>query len=124
MPKNIIRVQLNSEQYADFQVYKNQKVIKTIKCHERGFSFDITANRIAIKELTPSAFMLYSHFVQNAPNYIEALSRKRILECTGLTARTYKTAVQELIDKGYLVRSEHIDYEEYYIFYEMPSQKA
>ena len=31
---------------------------------------------------------------------------------------------QELIDKGYLVKSEHIDYEDYYLFYEKPSQKS
>lgn len=121
MPKNIIRVQINAEQYTDFQVYKNQKVIKIIKCYERGFSFDINANRLAIKTLTPSAFMLYSHFIQNANNYIEALSRKNILETTGLTIRTYQSAVQELIEKNYLVKSEHIDYEDYYLFYEMPS---
>ena len=120
MPKNTIRVQKEGWQYTDIKVYKNQKVVKTVKCHNKGFSFDITANRAAIKNLTPPAFMLYSHFIQNAPDYIEALSRAIILECTGLTIRTYKSAVQELMDKHYLVRSEHPDFEEYYIFYESP----
>lgn len=120
MPKNTIRVIKDGWQYADITVYKHQKVVKTIKCHKKGFGFDITANREAIKNLTPPAFMLYSHFIQNAPDYLEALSRKIILDTTGLTIRTYKSAVQELIDKNYLVRSEHPDFEEYYLFYEQP----
>lgn len=123
MPKNIIRVQKDGMQHIDIQVYNNQKVVKTIKCHNKGFGFDITANRTAIKTLTPPAFMLYSHFIQNAPGYIEALSRKTILDCTGLTIRTYKSAVQELIDKGYLVKTEHHDYNDYYLFYELPPEE-
>lgn len=120
MPKNTIRTIKDGWQYTDITVYKNQKVVKTIKCHNKGFSFDITANRTAIKQLTPPAFMLYSHFIQNAPDYLEALSRKTILDTTGLTIRTYKGAVDELIEKNYLVRTEHPDFEEYYLFYESP----
>ena len=122
MPKNIVRVQKDGWQYANIQVYNNQKVIKIIKCHDRGMMFDIAANKSAIQNLSPSAFMLYSHFIQNIPDYIEVLSRKVILEQTSLTIRTYKNAVDELIDKGYLVRVEHNDYNDYYHFYESPSE--
>ena len=120
MPKNTIQVVKDGWQYTNIKVYKNQKVVKTIKLHNKGFGFDIVANRAAIKTLTPPAFMLYSHFIQNAPDYIEALSRKLILETTGLTIRTYKAAVEELIDKDYLVKTHHPDYEDYYLFYESP----
>jgi hypothetical protein len=120
MPKNKIRVQKDGWQHIDIQVYKNQKVVKIIKCHDKGMMFDIEANKAAIKDLSPNAFMLYSHFIQNTPGFIEALSKKRIIESTALTIKTYYTAVSELIEKHYLVPSEHPDYEEYYLFYELP----
>jgi hypothetical protein len=121
MPKNKIRVQKDGWQYIDIQVYKNQKVVQTIKRHQKGMMFDIEANKAAIKDLSPNAFMLYSHFIQNTPGYIEALSKKRLIETTALTEKTYYRAVSELIDKNYLVPAEHPDYEDFYIFYELPS---
>ena len=122
MPRNIIRIQKDGTQYMDIQVYNNQKVVRTIKKHEKGLIFDIAANKSAIRNLTPPAFMLYSHFIQNVPDYLEALSRKTIIETTSLTDHTYDVAIKELITKGYLVKSEHVDYEDYYLFYELPSE--
>ena len=122
MPRNIIRVQKDGSQYMDIQVYNNQKVVRTIKKHNKGLIFDIAANKDAMKNLTPPAFMLYSHFIQNVPDYIEALSKKIIVETTSLTNHTYDVAVKELIQKGYLVKTEHINYDDYYLFYEIPTE--
>lgn len=118
MPKNTVRYQKDGWQYVDITVYKNQKVIKIIKRHDKGLMFDIAANKAAIRSLSPAAFMLYSHFIQNVPNFVEVLSRKTLIESTALSSRTYDSAVKELIDKGYLVKSEHPDYDDYYLFYE------
>lgn len=122
MPKNIIRVQKDGSQYMDIQVYNNQKVVRTIKKHNKGLIFDIAANKDAMKNLTPPAFMLYSHFIQNVPDYIEALSKKIIVETTSLTNHTYDVAVKELIQKGYLVKTEHTNYDDYYLFHEIPTK--
>jgi hypothetical protein len=120
MPKNIVRRQIDGWQYIDITVHHNQKVVKIIKRHQKGMMFDLASNKAAIKNLTPSAFMLYSHFIQNIPDFIEVLSRKTLLSTTALSERTYDSAVKELITKGYLVKTDHPDYSDYYLFYEAP----
>ena len=118
MPRNVVRYQKDGWQYVDITVYKHQKVVKIIKRHDKGLMFDLAANKAAIRNLSPAAFMLYSHFIQNMPNFIEVLSRKALIENTALSSRTYDSAVKELIDKGYLVKTEHPDYDDFYFFYE------
>lgn len=118
MANNKIRVQLDAGRYADLRVAANQKVVEIKKVLQRGYILDIKTNKVAIKELTPNAYMLYMHFMLNKIGYIEALSIKNVMDTTSLSERKYYKAVNELIQKRYLVKTDSLDFNEFYIFYE------
>lgn len=120
MAKNKIQVQLDGTHYCNIQVYNNQKVVHVNKINTNGKMYDLHANQQAIKELSPAAYVLYSHLLHNKHDWLEAISKKRIGEITSLGGRTYNRAVDELISKRYLVKKDHADYEYYYEFTEMP----
>ena len=124
MPKNKIRVKTKDRSVVDVKVFPNQKVIEIHKVHEKGGRIlDIPTNRQAQKELSAQTYVLYMHFVLNLPEYKEALSLKHILETTSLSERGYYKAVNELIDKQYLVLKPSKEYAEFYYFYEKPQPK-
>lgn len=97
----------------------NQKII-TVKhsiCDKEHLytQYNIKANKMALKELSPNAYKLYMYFDLNQNNYTFALSCKDICEHTGMSDKTYQKSVNELIEKGYLVQSE---IKNQYIFYD------
>ena len=100
----------------------NQKVVEIRKVNpKKGKILDIASNKQAMQELSLAAYMLYMHFMLNIPGYQEALSIKNLTETTALSAKTYYKAVDELIEKGYLVKDPtNVQFKEYYIFYENP----
>lgn len=121
MTKNKIRVKTKDRGVVDVKVFPNQKVIEIHKVHDKGGRIlDIPTNRQAQKELSAQTYVLYMHFVLNLPEYKEVLSLKHILETTSLSERGYYKAVNELIDKQYLVRQPNKEYTEFYYFYEKP----
>ena len=121
MPKNKIRVKTKDRGVVDVKVFPNQKVIEIHKVHNKGGRIlDIPTNRKAQKELSAQTYVLYMHFVLNIPEYKEALSLKNILETTSLSERGYYKAVNELIEKRYLVPKQSKEYPEFYHFYEKP----
>ena len=120
MARNAVRHITDGWQYKEIKVHNNQKVVKIIKLHSKGLIYDIAANKAAMKNLSPAGFMLYSHFIQNVPDFTEVLSRKTIVETTTLSDRTYDSAIKELIAKSYLIKTENPDFKDYYLFYEMP----
>lgn len=125
MPKNKIRVVTKTKNIVDIKVVPNQKVIEIHKVNEkRGKILDISVNRIAQKELSAQAYVLYMHFVLNLPGYKEALSLEHILNTTSVSERGYYKAVKELIEKQYLVRKPSKDFSEFYHFYEKPQSQA
>ena len=125
MPKNKIRVKTKDRGVVDVKVVPNQKVIEIHKVHNKGGRIlDIPTNRQAQKELSAQTYVLYMHFVLNLPEYKEALSLKHILETTSLSERGYYKAINELIDKQYLVRKPSKEYIEFYYFYEKPQPKT
>ena len=125
MPKNKIRVKTKDRGVVDVKVFPNQKVIEIHKVHNKGGRIlDVPTNRQAQKELSAQTYVLYMHFVLNLPEYKEALSLKHILETTSLSERGYYKAVNELIDKQYLVRKPNKEYAEFYYFYEKPQPKT
>ena len=124
MPKNKIRVKTKDRGVVDVKVVPNQKVIEIHKVHDKGGRIlDIPTNRQAQKELSVQAYVLYMHFVLNLPGYKEALSLNHILETTSLSERGYYKAVNELIEKKYLVREPSTQFSEFYRFYEKPQPK-
>lgn len=104
------------------KVAPNQKVITVHKVHGKGGRIlDILANKEAMKQLSADAYSLYMHFILSMPDYTEALSLQHISETTSLKERTYYKAINELIEKGYLVKESHNNFKEYYGFYESPN---
>lgn len=113
-----IRVQANDGKHYDIKLAPNQKVVTVVKSKPKGYILDIDANRAAHKQLSSDAYSLYMHFVLNMPGYTEALSMKHITNATALSERTYYKAVNELIEKRYLIKTQHEQIKEYYLFYE------
>ena len=118
---NQYRVYTSSGDFTDITVHQNQKVVKTIKVRPKSFMMDIPSNKRAMKELSCNTFVLYQHFIQNVPGFIEALSAQAITESTKLSAKKYRTAIDELIEKGYLVKQADYNGIEFYNFYESPN---
>ena len=113
-----VRIQAKDGQHYDIKLAPNQKVVTVIKSKPKGYILDIDANKIARKTLSSDAYSLYMHFVLNVPGYTEALSMKYNLDTSTLSERTYYKAVNELIEKRYLVKKPHEQIKEYYLFYE------
>lgn len=122
VPKNKIRVKTKDRGVIDVKVVPNQKVIEIHKVHAKGGRIlDIATNRVAQRELSAQAYILYMHFMLNLPGYKEALSLKHITESTSLSERGYYKAVNELIEQKYLVQEPSTQFSEFYGFYESPS---
>lgn len=113
-----VRVQASDGKYYDIKLAPNQKVVTVIKSKPKGYILDIEANKLARKTLSSDAYSLYMHFVLNVPGYTEALSMHYNIKTSSLSERTYYKSVNELIQKGYLVKTEHEQIKEYYLFYE------
>ncbi len=75
----------------------------------------IEHNRNAMRSLTKSAYYLYTYFMQNQDGYTFTLRRSHVMSVTGLSKSSYYLALQELIDKHYIIASP-----EGYEFYECP----
>ena len=122
MAKNKIRVQLDAGRYADIKVAPNQKVVRIEKVLPKGYILDIKANKNALRELSLEGYALYMHFVLNKIGYTEALSVESITKTTPISERKYYKAVDELIVKGYLVKTDSLDFDNFYVFYEGKKQ--
>lgn len=104
------------------KVAPNQKVVTVHKVHGKsGRILDISANKEAMKQLSTDAYVLYMHFILSVPDYTEALSLQHISEVTSLKERTYYKAINELIEKGYLIKEPSNNFKDYYGFYESPN---
>ena len=113
-----VHIQSSDGTHYEFKLAPNQKVVQVVKSKPKGYILDLAANRGAHKKLSSDGYSLYMHFVLNVPGYIEALSMRHITSTTNLSERTYYKAVNELIQKGYLIKTPHEQIKEYYLFYE------
>lgn len=84
-------------------VKPNQKVIQIHRV-KNGINFE--ANYEAMKTLSSNAYVLYMYLLMHKDNRVWALSSKDVYTKTPLTEETFPTAVDELIDKKYLVKGE------------------
>lgn len=122
MPKNKIQRYSSGRGLLTINVAPNQKVVEIHKVNpKKGKILDIDSNKQALKDLSLAAYALYMHFVLNIPGYQEALSVKSLIESTALSTKTYYKAVNELIEKQYLVKESNKFFSEYYAFYENPN---
>lgn len=77
--------------------------------------YSIEHNREAMLKLTKSGYYLYTYLLQNQDGYNFILHRSHVMKITGLSKSSYYLALQELIDKGYI-----IDCPDGYEFHEAP----
>lgn len=59
-----------------------------------------------LPDLSPPAFKLYICLAKNRAGYEMIFSQRVVEEMTGIKRRQYQNAIQELVDKGYLVPGE------------------
>ena len=119
--KNYYRIYSSDGAYVEVTAYPNQKIVQIFKCRPKGYIIDIPANKQAMERLSCSAFVLYQHFVQNTPGFVETLSSQYMIEHSGLTERKYKAAIDELIEHNYLIKQCDCGNIEFYCFYESPA---
>lgn len=92
------------------------KEVSIDKTAEQPFCmYCLKHNREAMRSLTKSGYYLYTYLVQNQDGYTFTLRRKHVMDVTGLSKTSYYEALQELIDKRYI-----IDHEDGYEFHECP----
>lgn len=92
------------------------KEVSIIKANDQPYYMcSVSHNRIAMQNLTRSAFYLYMYFMQNQDGYVLHLSRSAAMKITSLSKSSYYLAFQELVDKHYIVECE-----DGYEFYECP----
>lgn len=101
--------------------YPNQKRITIIKqqCDSKHIyaMINIDAIKNAAQQLKPSAFKLWIYLAKNQFGYSLDLSSKAVLEEFNMKKDMYDSAVQELIEKGFLVLYKD---KTFYYFYEVP----
>lgn len=59
----------------------------------------------AMSNLKGATFKLYMYIISNQDGYIFGLSQKDVATRAGIPEATYRTAMKELIDKGYLINA-------------------
>lgn len=103
----------------------NQRIIKVNKAPTNRENLYTTNNLSAIDEAARrlgsyGGFKLYIYLAKNQNNYTFALSSKDFMEWSGMGKQAYTTAFDELVNQGYLIRSE--EQKNLYSFYDK-SQK-
>ena len=100
----------------------NQKVVTVIKhkCDKNNLysTINLQVKREAAQNLDAGAFKLWNYFADNQSYYTFGLSRTAIENAYGIKKRQYDNGIQELIEKGYLVKVEGTNNQ--YNFYEAP----
>ena len=102
--------------------YPNQRIVKTEKKEPTDKNnlyavMNIKALQTAMVNLTPSGFKLWTYFDKNQEGYTMAVGPSSVVEW-GIKRSTFKTAMNELIEVGYLVETSP----NHFSFYEMPQE--
>ena len=96
----------------------NREIPKGTKESKRSYMIAYNDNiNDAMKNISKvSTLKAYLYLIQNTNNYYFALSTQDISNTTGISLKSAKDAINELIDLGYLVLREKHTYD----FYERP----
>lgn len=89
-----------------------QKAVRVNKKRNPDGKADVRIDNIfkkdileAMSNLKGASFKLYMYIISNQDGYIFGLSQKDVAARAGIPEATYRTAMKELIDKGYLVNA-------------------
>lgn len=92
------------------KLYSNQKAIRIAKteCNKDNpyAVINLAALEGAMKALKPNAFKVWCYLCRNQTNYEFALSGMEVQTKCNMSDKTYRSAVNELIEKQYLVEVE------------------
>lgn len=105
----------------------NQRIIKpggyrTDRNNAKGH-FCTTVNEdkfYAMKNLSASGYKAWEYLETLNPNLDWSLSREHMTECCGFSNKTYYSAINELIDKGFLTLRPGTKGNTHYVFNEVP----
>ena len=104
------------------ELYRNQKLIRVIRAvGNKDNPYNIVnkaAEQKALKELKGNAFKLWCYLRDNKDEYEFGLSNKDACDKCGFSRPTYSAAVQEPIDKEYLVEVQLYENRGGYLFIE------
>lgn len=91
-------------------LFGNQKGIRVVKAQsdkDHPYSIiNVAAMEDAMKTLRPNAFKLWCYLACNQDGYEFGLSYKDVREKCNISENTYSSAVNELIEKNYLIKFE------------------
>ena len=106
---------------------KQKRIFISQKSNTDGKTPDSYYNKInrkaqnrAMKELGLPGFMMWMYMVSNMDFHEFDLSPTYLKNEYGLSDRHYDAAVKDLIEKGYLVKTPHNFYKNYYEFHDIP----
>lgn len=77
---------------------------RTFEVHRVQKGIDFKANRQAMKELSPQAYMMYMYMVLNSPNKEWRFAEDKLSDETKLDMDALETTIHELLDKQYLTQ--------------------
>lgn len=109
-----------------YHTVPNQKVVtvnKTLSDDSHLYGkCNIEATLTAAKDLSDRAFKLYVRLNLHQDGHTFALSQVSMQKDIGLSDKRYREAVQELIQKGYLLQHSH--HKSVYLFFEYPEKDS
>lgn len=99
---------------ANYKTVPNQKVVKVNKevCDKQHLyaAINLEAMECAAQVLGAGAFKLWIYFAKNQDNFEFALSSKAVETTFGMKIKQYNNAIDELIEKNYLVMTKGNNY--------------
>ena len=92
--------------------YANQRVvnIQKNKCETNFLQISNDDWKVAARNLSSSALLLYFYLASNNDGFKLAVSQKAIQKETGLSKASYHRGIRELLDNRYLVETDNGEY--------------
>lgn len=80
------------------------KDVSIDKTNEQPYCiYSIAHNQAAMRNLSKPGYYLYTYLIQHQDGYVFTLRRTHVMNITGLSKSSYYDALQELLNKKYLI---------------------
>lgn len=89
-------------------IYPNQRIItikKNATTENNAIILDYETTMKTMRDLKPATFLVWIYLNANENGCEFALSRKDIMNQTGISSSSYDSAIKELKEKGYLIHT-------------------
>lgn len=94
-------------------IYPNQRIITIKKNATTENILDYETTMKAMRDLKPTTFLVWIYLNANENGCEFALSRKDIMNQTGISSSSYDNAIKELKEKSYLIHTTDNRYDFY-----------